>query len=76
MVWFDSVWFEGWEDGVLEYLTVEVMFKLSPERWVSGSGSYKEVVRRVIPGRWISLAYLCYKWISVAGVMGAYSEWW
>lgn len=23
---------DAWEDGVLEYLTVEVIFKLSPER--------------------------------------------
>ena len=27
-----TVSFEGWEDGVLKYLTMELIFKLSPER--------------------------------------------
>ena len=58
VVW---LWFEGWKNGVLEYPTEEVIFKLSPERWVSGSECYKEVAGRVIPGSRYSLAYLYYK---------------
>lgn len=62
-----TVWFEDWEDGVLEYLTVEMIFKLIPERWVSGCGNNKEVVRRVVPGKWNRLAYLYDKWFSMTG---------